>query len=110
MAEVPKRIERGELVEAKFWQSGKGVWMAVDEKTEARHFRERNVGCEEYGERMWVEKKQVWETGVWVLESSGGVGGLAAGGRGRRWRMGRRRVRTLRWGTRGALVLRRGAR
>ena len=79
VAGIPVRIERGELVVAKYFQPVWGVWMTVDEKTEARHFRERNVGCEEYGGRMWVEKKQVWETGVWTLETSGGVGGLGVG-------------------------------
>jgi hypothetical protein len=65
---IPDRIERGELVVGKYFQVVWGVWMEADEKTEARHFRERNVGCEEYGGRLWVEKKQVWEVGVWSLD------------------------------------------
>ena len=44
---IPVRIEKGELVVVKYFQPVRGVWMTVDEKTEARHFRERNVGCEE---------------------------------------------------------------
>ena len=60
VAEVPKKIERGELVEAKFWQTGKGVWMAVDAQTEARHFWERNIACEAWGGKLWVDKGQVW--------------------------------------------------
>ena len=79
VAGIPVRIERGELVVTKYFQPVRGVWMTVDEKTETRHFRERNVGCEEYGDRMWVEKKQVWETGVWSLEPTGCVGGLGGG-------------------------------
>ena len=47
VAGIPVRIERGELVVVKYFQPVRGVWMTVDEKTEARHFRERNVGCEE---------------------------------------------------------------
>ena len=60
VAEVPKRIERGELVEAKFWQPAKGVWAAVDEKTEARHFWTWSVACEAWGGKLWVDKGQVW--------------------------------------------------
>ena len=48
-AAVPGRIERGELVEAKFWMKGTGVWAAVDEKTEAKDFWVRNIGCEAWG-------------------------------------------------------------
>ncbi len=79
VAEVPKRIERGELVEAKFWPVAKGRWAVVDAQTEARQFWERNVGCEAWGGKLWVDKKQVWEAGVFALEPGQGVGGLEVG-------------------------------
>ena len=39
VAGIPVRIERGDLVVTKYFQSVRGVWMEVDEKTEASHFR-----------------------------------------------------------------------
>ena len=70
---VPGRIESGELVVAKYVQVVRGVWGAVDEKTEARHFWEMGVGCYEHGGRLYVEKKQALESGEWLLlERAGG--------------------------------------
>lgn len=74
------RIGLGDLVEAKFWQVAKGVWAAVDEKTEARHFWQWSVACEPWGGKLWVDKTRVWEAGVWALQPGKGVGGLKAGG------------------------------
>ena len=74
------RIEGGALVEAKFWQPAKGVWAAVDAKTEARHFWERGVACEPWGGKLWVDKTRVLEAGAWALQPGKGVGGLKAGG------------------------------
>jgi hypothetical protein len=72
-AAVPGRIERGELVEAKFWMKGTGVWAAVDEKTEAKDFWVRNIGCEAWGGKLWVDKRQVLAAGVAGLEPGLGL-------------------------------------
>ena len=52
VAGIPVRIERGELVVTKYFQSVRGVWMEVDEKTEASHFRR--------GRRMVVGASGEW--------------------------------------------------
>ena len=79
-AAVHKRIERGDLVEAKFYQAAPDSWAAVDEKTQAWHFWETSVACESWGGKLWVDKKQVLEAGLWALQSGPGVAGGEAGG------------------------------
>jgi hypothetical protein len=73
-AELAQRIESGELVQAKFYQTVPHVWAAVDENTEASHFWEKNVACQSWGGKLWVDKKHVFEAGVWALQPAAGGG------------------------------------
>lgn len=71
---VHKRIESGDLVEAKFYKPELNSWAPVDENTQPWHFWNWSVACESWGGKLWVEKKQVFEAGVWALEPAPGGG------------------------------------
>jgi len=73
-ASVPSRIERGDLVEAKFYKPELNSWAPVDENTQPWHFWQWSVACESWEGKLWVEKKQVFEAGVWALEPAPGGG------------------------------------
>ena len=83
VAGIPVRIERGALVVTKYFQSVWGVWMEVDEKTEASHFRRGTWGTRSEGDCggwSWAQVANGTKTGADIeMGNTGSVGAAARG-------------------------------